>query len=94
MGGPLRFFSKLAQTFISTSRAIWLKKPPCVLISKGFKPGLRSRSRSESVVFAGVGVGVGVDKIYRLRPTPGKFLFAIHSNRHADYFGIFLRIFV
>ena len=43
------------------------------------KPGLRSRSRSrslsrsESVVF--LGVGVGVDKIYRLRPTPGKLLF-------------------
>ena len=32
----------------------------------------RSRGRSESVVFPGVGVRVGVDKIYRLRPTPGK----------------------
>ena len=57
--------------------------------SKYFHTGLRSRSRSrsrsESVVFLGVGVGVGVDKIYRLRPTPGKLLFLIHRNRHADY---------
>ena len=52
----------------------------------------RSRSRSESVVFPGV--GVGVDKVYRLRRTPGKLLFPIHSNRHADYFGIFAHIFV
>ena len=55
--------------------------------SKYFHTGLRSRSRSrsrsESVVF--LGVGVGVDKIYRLRPTPGKLLFLIHRNRHADY---------
>ena len=53
--------------------------------------GLRSRSRSwsrsqsESVVFLGVGVGVGIDKIYRLRPTPGKLLFPIQTNRHTDY---------
>ena len=30
------------------------------------------------------GVGVGVDKIHRLRPTPGKLLFPIQRNRHAD----------
>ena len=30
-------------------------------------------------------VGVGVDKIYRLRPIPGKLLFPIQRNRHADY---------
>ena len=53
--------------------------------------GLRSRSRSRSwsqsvsVVLLGVGVGVGVDKIYRLRPTPGKLLFPIQRNRHVDY---------
>ena len=47
-----------------------------------FWPGLRSRSRSrsrsESVVL--LGVGVGVDKIYRLRPTPGKILFPTHKS--------------
>ena len=39
-----------------------------------------SESESESVVLLGVGVGVGVDKIYRLRPTPGKILFPTHKS--------------
>ena len=33
MGGPLRFSSKLAQTTLTTSRAIWLKKPYGALMS-------------------------------------------------------------
>ena len=41
-----------------------------------------AESESESVVL--LGVGVGVDKIYRLRPTPGNVLFAIQRNCHAD----------
>ena len=43
-----------------------------------------SEPESESVVLLGGGVGVGVDKIYRLRPAPGKLLFPIHRNHHAD----------
>ena len=42
----------------------------------------RSRSRSRNRHF-----------FYRLRPTPGKLLFPIHRNRHADYFGHFCAYF-
>ena len=56
-----------------------------VLLKSGLRSRSRSRSQSESVVLLGVGVGVGVDKIHRLRPTPGNLLFPIQRNRHADY---------
>ena len=83
----------IADNFASDGARAKFRHPAC--FSRRIEPGLRSRSRSrsESVVF--LGVGVGVDKIYRLRPTPGKLLFLIHRNRHADYLRHFFpRIFL
>ena len=56
----------------------------CHLVIRAAESESESEPESESVVLLGGGVGVGVDKIYRLRPAPGKLLFTIHRNRHAD----------
>ena len=54
------------------------------LVIRAAESESESEPESEPVVLLGGGVGVGVDKIYRLRPAPGKLLFPIHRNHHAD----------
>ena len=75
-------------TYAADFAAIYIPNQGCgVGVGAGVGVG---RSR---LFFPGVGVGVEVDKIYRLRSTPGKLLFPIHRNRHAVYLGHFCAYF-